>query len=90
MENKIKQQLIITTKTLVIQAQNESDLVGKISLIEVIFDNLLALKEVLTKEEYDSNFKKLENSINKIIDGLTDPKFIQDVVSAVENLSQYK
>lgn len=90
MENKIKQQLIITTKTLVTQAQNESDLVAKITLIEIIFDNLLVLKDALSKEEYESNFKKLEDSINKIINGLTDPKFIQDVVSAIENLSQYK
>lgn len=90
MENKIKKQLIITTKSLVTQAQKEDELVAKIDLIEIIFDNLLVLKDALPKEEYESNFKKLEDSINKIINGLTDPKFIQDVVSAIENLSQYK
>lgn len=90
MENKIKQQLIVTTKSLVTQAQKENDLVAKITMIEVIYDNLLVLKDALSKEEYESNFKKLEDSINKIINGLTDPKFIQDVVSAIENLSQYK
>lgn len=90
MENKVKQQLIITTKTLLTQAQNEPDLVAKITLIEIIYDNLLVLKDALAKDEYESNFKKLEDSINKIINGLTDPKFIQGVVSAIENLSQYK
>lgn len=62
----------------------------KIGILEQLNKNLRYLKENLASEEYSERFAKIEQNVQKIIGDLTDPDFIQELVTKVQAIMGIK
>jgi hypothetical protein len=58
----------------------------KMSVILNIYDNLQFLKNNITLKEYEEEFDKIQNRVQKYFDKLTEPNFVKNFAKLVEKL----
>ncbi len=66
--------------------KKQSSMLSKIEIVEQIYMNLKILKAELSPQEYEKEFKELEEKINNLLDTLTDKKLLDELLEKLKSL----
>lgn len=83
MKNESLEQLANSTRLLVVLSKSNLELLQKVEIIEQIYSNLKTLKDEMGNS-FEKEFGKLEKSVNDVIDKLSDPKLLKELINKID------
>ncbi len=82
----MKKELIQSTKLLSKLIKLDIPLIDQIKILEQLYHNLVILKKEMPADEYSKQFDKMEKSLNEIIEEITNPKLINELITKINEL----
>ena len=87
MRNKIE---IIKQNTITMSKiySTEMSIANKLALVNQLYSNLAFLKKELDSSEYEEEFSSIEKEVIGKIKNLTEPAFVEKLLSSIKKLSK--